>query len=275
MKFKEFRNNLSEKASYYKTISQLMSMSRIPLSDNITKSLGFGRDTIAFHATTIEHLGDLPSLGKSKKQISTFTKGLGSLIGSISVHPDVVAKLDGRSVIDFEFDIFSHPDPDGRRWIGTRGSNKSEFLQDAINTKPINLMFDLLHEQQESIPFQKPKFLDELIDNDTLYVEMFNKLNGKNKAKVIQLYISNVTNLVTKDMYKKIVMEIISGSNKQLGSYDEVIMNKFKVLGVYSIEAGRYKFDTSMAQYDIEKLGLKYLGHITKEDFRNFSNKTF
>jgi hypothetical protein len=275
MKFKEFRNSLSEKASYYRSIVQLMAMSRIPLTDKITRSLGFGRDTIAFHATTIEHLDGLPSLGKTKKQISTFTKGLGSLIGAISVHPDVVAKLDGRSVIDFEFDIFSHPDPDGRRWIGTRGSKKSEFLQDAINTRPINLMFDLLQEQQETIPFQKPEFLDELIDNDTLYIEMFNKLNGKNKSKVIQLYISNVARLMTNDMYKNIAMEIISGANKQLGSYDEVIMNKFKVLGVYSIEAGRYKFDTSMAQYDIEKSGLKYLGHIKKEDFGKFSNKTF
>jgi len=268
MKFKEF---LLEKASYYKTISELMAMSRIPLTDKITQSLGFGRDTIAYHATTIEHLSSLSKLGKTKKQISTFTHGLGSLLNAISVKPDVVAKLEGHSVIDFEFDIFSHPDKDGRRWIGIDSNNKSKFLKEAINTKPINLMFDLLQKQSEQIPFQKNEFIDELIINSALYIEVFNKLNGKNKSKVIQLYISNVANLMKKDMFKDITLEIIKGSNKNVGSYNEVILNKFKVLGVYSVENGRYTYDTSMAQYDVEKQGYKYLGHIRKDEFSTFN----
>jgi hypothetical protein len=250
-------------------------MARIPLTDKVTQALGFGKDTVAFHATTIGHLKGLPKLGKTKKQISAFTKGLGSLINSISVRPDVVAKIEGRSVIDFDFDIFSHPDPDGRRWIGTRGSIKSNFLQEAINTKPINLMYDLLMEQQEDISHTKTEFLDVMLFDDFLYKRMFEMLNGKNKSEVIRLYISNVNKLVKNKMYKDIILEIISDSNKKTGSYDEVIMNKFKVIGVYSVEAGRYKFDTSMAQYDIEKAGLQYLGHVKQEEFNNFNTDNY
>lgn len=268
MKFKKY---LQEKASYNRTIVELMSMSKIPLTDKITKALGFGRNIKALHATTVEHLNGLSKLGKSKKQISTFTHGLGSLIGAISVRPDVVAVLDGRSVIDFDFDIFSHPDQQGRRWIGTRGSKKSEFLQEAINTKTINLIFDLLYEQSEQIPFQKEKFLDEMLNDDFLYVKQFDKLNGKNKSSAIKMYFDTIQNLMKNGMYINIVKEIIEASNKKVGSYDEIIMNQFKVIGVYSIEAGRFQYDTSMAQYSIEKVNHKYLGHISKEEFNSFS----
>lgn len=268
MRFKQFI--LDEKASYYRNISQLMAMSRIPLTDKITQALGFGRNAKAYHATTIEHLTNLSKLGKSKKQISTFSHGLGSLLGAISVKPDIVAELEGRSVIDFSFDIFSHPDKDGRRWISTRGSKKSNFLQEAINTKPINLIFDLLYEQSSQIPYKREKFIDEMLFDDDLYVNQFNKLEGKNKAKVIKLYISNVLHLMQNKMYIDIIMEIINGSNKNVGSYDEIILNRFVVLKVYSVENGRYKYDSSTAQYDIEKQGYKYAGHIAKEGFNSF-----
>jgi len=278
MKFKEF---LQEKASYNRTVVELMSMSKIPLTDKITKALGFGRNVKTLHATTVEHLNGLSKLGKSKKQISTFTHGLGSLIGAISVRPDVVAVLDGRSVIDFDFDIFSHPDQQGRRWIGTRGSQKSEFLQEAINTKTINLMYDYLQEtlstdkKSEYFPvkynYTKDKFLDDMLNDDFNYVKFFNMLSGKQKANTIKMYFDTIQNLMKNKMYIDIVKEIIASSNKKVGSYDEIIMNQFKVIGVYSIEAGRFQYDTSMAQFSIEKEGHKYLGHISKEEFNSFS----
>jgi len=266
MKFKHF---LLEKASYYKTIIEMMSEGRIPLTDKITQALGYGRDAIAYHATTIEHLKNLSKIGKTKKQLSTFSHGLGSLLGAISVKPDVIAKLEGRSVIDFSFDIFSHPDKDGRRWIGIKGNKKSKFLQEAINTKPINLIYDLLS-TQIPMKYSKDKFLDKMLYDESFYQKQFNMLNGKDKSKVIQLYISNILYLVQNPMYENIVKEIINGSNKNVESYDEIIMNRFKVIGVYSVENGRYAYDTSMAQYDIEKQGYKYLGHINKDEFNNF-----
>ena len=263
MKFKNFI--LAEKASYNRSIAELMSQSRLPLADKVTKALGYGRNAIAYHATTIEHLKNLTKLGKSKKQLSTFSHGLGSLLGAISVKPDVVAKLEGRSVIDFSFDIFSHPDKDGLRWIGTGGNKKSKFLQEAINTKVINLMISY-----STLDYN----FDDLFYNDIKYKEVFDSITNKQKYEIIKLYFDNIYHLVQNKMYVDIINEIISGSDKKVGSYDEIILNKFEVIGVYSVENGRYKFDTSMAQYDIEKQGYKYLGHINKEDFNSFGNKS-
>lgn len=259
MKFKQYI--LNESASYFKTTAELMSQSRLPLTDKVTKALGYGRDVIAYHATTIEHLKNLTKIGKTKKQISAFTHGLGSLLGSISVKPDVVAKLKGRSVINFSFDIFSHPDKDGLRWIGTRGNRKSNFLQEAINTKVINLMIKYTD--------NKYKF-DDIFYDDTNYQNIFNELTNKQKYDIIKLYFSNINHLMENKMYVNIVHEIITGSDKKIGSYDEIILNKFTVLGVYSVENGRYAFNTSTARRDIEQQGYKYLGHIDREDFNSF-----
>jgi len=215
----------------------------------------------------MEFLGNMKKLSKSKKQISTFTRGLGSLIGSISLLPEVVVKLEGNSVIDFDFDIFSHPDPQGRRWINSRGHTKSNFLQEAMNKKVIDLMLEMTGKIDQD--FRKYLF------DSSKYVSLFNELTGKQKSEVIKLYIDNVTSLMTNTMYANITKEILADPYRKIGTYDEIIMNQFKILGVYSIESGRFKYDQSMAQYQIEKMGFKYLGHISQDDFRNFSTKTF
>ncbi len=262
---------LQEKASYTRTTAKLMSMSRIPLTDDVVKVLGFSKKMKTLHATTLEHLKNLSKLGKSKNQISTFTRGLGGLIGSIAVYPDVVAELYGKSVIEFDFDIFSHPDKQGRRWISSYGNKKSKFLQETINTKPIKLIFELLHKQNEELPYDKDKFIDKMLIKNTFYISQFDKLTNDNKSLVVQKYFDNISNIMTNEIYIKIIKEIISGSNKKVGNYNEIIMNQFKVIGVYSIEAGKFQFNNSSAKHIIEKEGYKYLGHISKEKFNNFS----
>jgi len=269
MGFNGFKNYITEKASYNRSIASLMSQSKIPITDKISKSLGYGKQTEVFHATTIKHLEGLSKLGKSKKQISTFTKGLGSLIGAISIKPDVIAKLEGTAVMEFQGDIFSDPDTQGRRWLNTKNHKKSKFLDDAVNGKVVKKMIELTDSEYT---FEEVMWG---FDNKK-YIELFESLSGKEKQEIIKLYMDNITQLMSNKVYQDIFFEIQDEkSSSSPGGYDEVIMNKFKVIGVYSIEANKYKYDHSMAQYDIEKLGYKYLGHISKDDFRNFSNKTF
>jgi len=261
--------NFNEKASYHRSIAQQMAASMVPLTDKITSLLGYGRNTQTFHATTLDHLEGLKKLGKSKKQLSTFTKGLGSLIGSISIKPEVIAKLEGRSVIDFSGDAFTHPDKQGRRWAPTRGHKKSEFFQDALQRKVIAKMLEY---DKTGLDFNFPSLFHETSN----YIGVFESLTNKEKSEVIKLYIDNATHLLGNTMYSEIlndIMETRSQSNKS--TFDEVILNKFKVLGVYSIEANRYQYDHSTAQSDIEKLGYDYLGHIPKEDFSKVTPETY
>jgi len=264
-----FKTYLQEKASYTRTIASQMALSMIPITKEISKSLGYGKSITVFHATTIQHLEGLKKLGKTDKQISTFTKGLGSLIGAISTKPEVIAKLEGTADMVFQGDIFSNPDKSGRRWVNTKNHKKSKFMDDALNGKVVDKMLELTGSTEtfESIiwGFSTKK-----------YIELFESLTNKEQKMITDMYISNANQLMTNTMYQDIFLDIQSGKAKSSpGGYDEIIMSRFKVIGVYSIEANKYKYDHSMAQYDIEKLGYDYLGHISKDDFRNFSLQTF
>jgi hypothetical protein len=73
-------------------------------------------------------------------------------------------------------------------------------------------------------------------------------------------------------MYSKIVNKLIKRDDS---GFDETIMNKFKVLGVYSIENGRFAFNHDNAQSIIEEMGYKYLGHIPKTEFSKVTPEVY
>jgi hypothetical protein len=268
---KSFKSYLTEAPSYDKKIIELISYGHLPITPKITEYLGFGDKKVVFHATTLEHLKNLKKTGKSKKAISTFTRGLHGLVfyAGMSVNPDVVAKLEGNAIIEFESDAFSHPDKQGRRWINTRGSKKSKFLQDALMNKTIRMIYDFLGLKDEE---DYEKFYNNMRYNDEFFRYNFNKLTNKQKQKVIAFYIANAENLMSNTMYSKIVNDLIM---RDKDPYNEILMNKFKVLGVYSIEYGKFKFNHENAQSIIEDMGYKYLGHIPKSEFKNVTPETY
>jgi hypothetical protein len=112
-----------------------------------------------------------------------------------------------------------------------------------------------------------------VMKNDIMYFqEIFNNLTNKQKQKVIAFYIANAENLMSNTMYSKIMNKVIM---LDVEPYDEILMNKFKVLGVYSIEYGKFKFNHENAQSIIEDMGYKYLGHIPKSEFKNVTPETY
>jgi len=276
MTFKQF---LNEKPSYERTIAKQMALGALPVTDKVAYNLGFGNLTQTFHATDLDHLKNLKKTGRSKKTISTFTKGLNKLIhGGMALDPDVVAKLEGNAMMEFEGDAFSHPDTQGRRWINTIRASKSKFLQDALMTKPIAEMWKFLDDDIVKNDLGKTidtydKFFYEMMSDGTLFQRVFNnQLSGKEKQKVIALYVSNAENLMSNTMYSKIVNDLLKRNES---GFDEIIMNKFKVLGVYSIENGKFKFSHDTAKERIEDIGYKYLGHISKDEFKNVTPETY
>ena len=266
---KTFKSYLTEAPSYDKKIVELISTAHLPITPKITEYLGFGDKKVVFHATNLEHLKNLKKTGKSKKAISTFTRGLNKLVnGGMSVNPDVVAKLEGNALMEFNGDAYSHPDKQGRRWINTRGFRKSDFLQDALMNKTIRMIYDFLGLEDEE---DYEKFYNNMRYSYRFFQDAFSKLTNKQKQKVIAFYIANAENLMSNTMYSKIVNEIIM----QVDDFDEILMNKFKVLGVYSIEYGKFKFNHENAQSIIEDMGYKYLGHIPKSEFKNVTPETY
>ena len=120
---------ISEAASYHKDMAHLMSLGSIPLLPEVLEILGHKAETkTVFHATSMEFLPQMKQLGRTKKQISTFTDGLSSIMVNISVKPEVLCVLEGKAELVSDHDIFSHPDPKGLRWIKSRGVKKSDFF---------------------------------------------------------------------------------------------------------------------------------------------------
>ena len=256
-----------------------MSFGALPVTDKVAYHLGFGNLTQTLHGTDLEHLKDLKKTGKTKKTISTFTKGFNSLIhGGMALNPDVIAKLEGNAMMEFQGDGFSHPDKQGRRWINTRGVSKSKFLQDALMTKPVEQMWkflddDIVKDDLERTIDTYDKFFSLVTIDETLFQRIFNNyLSGKEKQKIISLYVSNAENLMSNTMYSRIVNDLLKRNDS---GFDEIIMNKFKVLGVYSIENGKFKFTHDTAKKRIEDMGYKYLGHIPKDKFKNITPETY
>jgi hypothetical protein len=276
MTFKDF---LNEGPSSYKKISKQMGLGMLPITDKIIQSLGFGERKIVFHATNLKHLKDLKKTGRTKKPISTFTRGLETLLyGGMAVNPDVIARLEGTAVMEYEGDAYSQPDHQGRRWVPTHGAQKSKFLQDALMTKPIELMWkflddDIVRTDTNKIVNTFDEFYNLVRYDDFYFERVFNGyLTGKEKQKVIALYIANAENLMSNTMYSKIVNQLLTRDDS---GFDEVIMNKFKVLGVYSISHGKFNFKHNDAKEVIEGLGYKYLGHIPEDEFKKVTPETY
>ena len=250
-----FKQFITEKPSYSYDIIDLMAASALPLTDKILKSLGFeNKKTTAYHATGLEFLKQLKKMERTDKPISTFTKNLWSVVNGISTRPDIIVKLEGTSILDYKGDIFSHPDTTGRRWIKTRGIDKSDFLQHSLNDKIIK---EILNHTNSDIS------IDDMIYDDNEYKKEFSRLNKKEQEKIIKLYISHAEDIMNKKMFSNIVLELLNARSGRY-NHNEILMTNFKILGVYSIENGIYAFNKFSAKEDIEEHGFKYLGHIDK-----------
>jgi len=257
MKFKDFvQDILIESPSYFRGIDEMMAQSRVPITSKTAKLLGYEQSIKdVYHATEINFLPDLIKIQHSKEHISTFTHNLSNLLSKISVRPDILVKLNGTVIMNFNHDIFSHPDKYGRRWLSTRGSAKSDFLQTAINSKIIKKLLEYSNSPDD----------DSLLYNDTEYRRLFNDLNKEQKTELVQMYFDNIHRLLKNSTYTKIINEILS-KNTHDTKYDEDIVNNFTIKGVYALENGRFEFNHDTAKEQIQNYKLKYLGFLSKSE---------
>jgi len=260
---KTFKEFLLEQPSYSRDSIEMMFRCAIPLTAKITKEIDkISPKMKVYHATTLEHLKGLKDLGKTSKQISTFSKGLGSVINTISIKPDIMAVLEGQGDLISDTDIYSHPDENGIRWINTRG----DFLQEAMIKPTIKKMYQLADK-----PLDNDHLYDIMFDDTTLLEEYKEfEFNSKQRKELVKFYEDNLVRLMKKKIYKDFIITQIEKIKNPALTHNEIIMSKFKVIGVYAIEAGKFQFDHSMAEFQITNLGYKYLGFIPKEDFKKF-----
>ena len=262
MKFKDYIKEASSQST--DKVSYQIAHSSIPLTTTMMKRLDLVNDKRVYHATDLKHLKNLAKTGKSKKQISTFSTGMGSIMFNIVVDPDVIALLEGQAIIGSTSDFYTSIDEKGRRWFKVSESpsvinaRKNKFFNEGIRTKVFNKLMEMGYLQEGD----RDWIMNEIGVHPNL-VNTIQEMKSKDRNILYKWYFDTIEKFLSQDMYMNIMLDYLE--NTDVCKHDEIVMNKFKVLGVYSVENGRYKYDHSMAKYDIEKMGYKYLGHITPD----------
>lgn len=244
MKFKDYINE----KTLNRKLSELIAKSAIPLSTPMMDRLGYSYNSEAYHMSNAQFLANLKKLEGSKKQLSCFTKG-GSELMRLPSNPNILLKLDGNVVIGGNSDIWSLPDNQGRRWLDIQNNNSDSakmrtFLQGFAEKIIINLGYEINYK----------------VSNNELK-NIIDSMTSKDRSLLYRQYIDKVESWIDKGGYKMLSKYLKSLDQFE---YNEVVLNKIKILGAYSIE-GYNK------ENEIKSEGIKYLGVISKNDISNIS----
>ena len=246
IKFSDF---LSEASQNSHKMIKMMSYLSIPLDEDMMDRLGYSYEGEAYHMTSPLWFKDLKKFQGTKKQLSTFTKGSSELL-KLPSNPSTVAKLKGNIVIEAESDMWTTIDTTGRRWIDVK-DEKIKFTLDGLLYSCIknNVSSEYLAE------FPKKH-------NPDLYLVFFENLKPKERSAIYLCYMKKVEEWIDKGGYKD-----LNNYLKKYITYDynEVIMSKYKVLGVYSL-------DNDSKKTEILNAGFKYLGVITQKEVRDIGH---
>ena len=265
MKFKTYiqeqHTNIINESSYYRELAEMFSYGRIPITSKVSKLLGYTNKMVEVqHCTSIEYIKKLKQIQGTNNHVSTFTHDLSNLINNITVRPELMFILKGNSVIDFEHDIFSHPDKNGRRWLGTTNHSKSLFLRESLLLKCSREIIKILQLDIDAY---------DLVYDPMKLQKAFLELSKKDQDNIIQMYVDKVHNLMSKSIFTKIVKEILL-VNKDNLKYNEIILNNFKIKGCYALETGKFQFNHDEAENIVTEHGIKYLGFIPISDFKKY-----
>jgi len=257
---KKFKDYINENVKNIKNaqgnneISELIAFNSIPLSTTMMDRLGYSYEDEAYHITAVQYLEGLKKIQGSKKQISAFTVGGNELL-RLPSNPDVLIKIEGNVVIGSESDMWTLIDKGGRRWISLRDSkdnigtsygDKLSFFITGIKTKIVKSL----------------GYTDNKIPSTFDYVSwksFINNMTKEDRSKLYKSYIEEVEKYLEKGGYKLLNSHL---KNNITFSYNELVMNKIKIIGAYSI-------DNTDKKKDIEENKIKYLGIISKTDIAN------
>jgi hypothetical protein len=252
MKFKDYIGEVNEKNAQGNTeTSNLISLASIPLTTKMMDRLGYSYEDEAYHVTSEQYLESLIKLQGKKKQISAFTKG-GNELMKLPSNPTILVKLEGNIVIDSESDMWTHIDNQGRRWIslqqdsennGTKHSEQLKFFIYGIINK---IRKDLGYE-----PLRDGMDYKKIVD--------INRMTKSDRGLLYKRYFDEIEKYLDKGGYKLLNAHLKENITY---SYNEVILNNFKIQGAYSL-------DNNSKEDVIKSHKIKYLGIKSMNDLAN------
>lgn len=227
------------------SISGLIAKRAIPLDLKMMDNLGYAySDTTVYRVMNSRGLARLVKHQGSKNQISTFTQG-GPELARLPSQPNVLVELLGTEVIRGKSDIWTLIDKTGTRWINqaSKSDGKLTFFIDGIITKIFkDFGFDLDIEAMT----------DAQIEQEIL------KLSSKQQRQFEKFYLDAMEDYIDGGGYKLLQHFLDNSADFK---YNEVILTKFKIVGITSIEV-----DSPATEAMAKKYKIKYNGVIPRKD---------
>jgi len=238
---KKVQEELSPIAKNDRTYLELISNRCIPLELGMMKRLGYAYDgEKAFHLTNSKHLDGLYKIQNTKKQLSTFTVG-GPELMRLPSQPDCLVSLEGTEVIRGKSDIWTTVDRKGMRWINHNIEERSTkykltFMIDGILTRifrEYGINFDA-NLQPSEIVLEKLESIGDESGIYKMYLKLIEKWLDSGGYKEFQKYLDNAAEM----------------------KYNEVVLTKFKIIGVNSLEVENVKVKKFCEKHNIPYLGV-------------------
>jgi len=114
-------------------------------------------------------------------------------------------------------------------------------------------------------------------------VDIIQSLKKKDISNIRKTYIKHIEKLTENKMYIKFIKDELGKEAKDKKySHNEILLENFKIQGVYAIQANKFlyksandKGDLSFIEYQIKEIckDCKFLGFIPREDFNIFPYK--
>ena len=238
MKFKDF---IDEASQNQHKLSSMLAYLNIPLDTEMMERLGYSYNGEAYHMTSPQWFEELKKMEGTNKQLSTFTIGSSELL-KLPSNPQVVIKLSGNVVIEAQSDMWTTIDRYGMRWMDVKDDKIKFVLEGLLISEMKKLGIDI---SELPIKYNGPE-AEYFISN----------IDKKRRNKLYTNYIKRVEDWIDKGGYKQLNNYLKSYITY---SYNEVILNKFKILGAYGL-------DNDSKKTEIEKAGFKYLGVMTQKE---------
>ena len=240
--FKSFLNEYTERE-----IPELIASKAIPLDEGMMKRLGYYQeDQEVYHLCNINDFpGIIKNQNKRKVHLSCFTQGSHAL-SRLPSQPNILIKLQGDTVIEGSTDIWTTVSWRGKRWLDIRGrpnAQKLELYVSGVLQKVLDYWeFDI------DVYRAKPAVVSDAIKS----------LSKSESIEFYKMYLREMENMLNRS-YKELNKYLKSAADM---GYNEVVLTKYKILEVQSVDWDRPEVISLCDKYNIS-----YSGVINSRDF--------
>ena len=239
MKFKDYIN---EKYINNNKEYAFLLLGRMPIAPKLWSRINkVKKIDNAYHVTDYSHIKTIYKIQGSKKQISTFTSGDGTVAMGIDTEGGVLFELSGESTLSIDGDAWTSLDRNGNRWWDLHEMSNGTLQElDKLKDKLQSITKDILIKTKEFSDILTIEGSNKITTNSTnkIIALVEDKFTGKQKAKFIKLALDEVEKYIKKIDLEQII-RLADGKAKtdygNLSYFNEIVLHNIKVKNIYGV----------------------------------------